>query len=516
MQRHRFNPAKARGAVQPDLFGSRPDAPISVSQLTQLIKRALEDHLPQRVLVAGEISNLKKHASGHLYLLLKDAGSQIPAVMWKSKASKVRFDLSDGLAVIATGQVQVYQPQGKYQLIVDRLAPEGMGPLELAFKQLKQKLTKQGLFDVSAKKPLPRLPGTIALVTSPSSAAIRDLIRTLNRRFPALRILVYPVAVQGSSAAQEIATALGDLDRQSEAIGGVDLIILGRGGGSLEDLWAFNEEIVARAIYACRIPIISAVGHETDVTIADLVADVRAATPTAGAELAVPVLAEVIENLLSWRQRLARFVGQRLELCRSRLQRALAAGLFRRPLSMVMSQTQRLDELSARLAKVMAERLAAAAKRTGQLDRRLSRLAPSATLARAQGQLRQAAHRMRLLINASLQRNERRLHRQTLRLTRRTPAQLVSLKQESLKAIGGRISRAMDVAGRVQTKRLTAIQARLEAVGPEKVLARGYSITMQADSGEVIRDAGGLRPGQELRTRVHKGQVHSTVKSTAG
>ena len=472
--------------------------------------------MPQRVMVAGEISNLKKHASGHVYLVLKDAGSQVPAVMWKSKAAKVRFELSDGLAVIATGQVEVYEPQGKYQLIVDRFAPQGVGALELAFKQLKEKLTKQGLFDVSAKKPVPRLPGTIALVTSPSGAAVRDLIRTLNRRFPALRVLIYPVAVQGSQAAPQIAAALGDLDKQSGAIGGIDLIILARGGGSLEDLWAFNEEIVARAIYACRIPIISAVGHETDVTIADLVADLRAATPTAGAELAVPVLAEVLENLLGWRQRLGRFMGHTVQLCQSRLERALAAGLFRQPLSMVMSQTQRLDELSARLAKVMAQRLAASAKRTGQLERRLSRLAPSATLARAQGQLSQAAHRMRLLINASLQRNERRLHRQTLKLTRRSPGRLVSLKQQCLKASGGRLSRAMDVAGRARMKRLMTIQARLEAVGPEKVLARGYSVTMVADSGKVIRDAGGLEPDQELLTRLHKGQVHSTVKGTAG
>jgi len=516
ISRVRFDPAKARGAVQPTLFQPWASEPISVSELTRLIKRAVEDHLPRQVLVAGEISNLKKHTSGHVYLVLKDSQSQIPAVMWKSKTSKMRFQLSDGLAVIATGHVEVYEPQGKYQLIVEKLVPEGLGALELAFKQLKEKLAKEGLFDASVKKTLPHLPRTIALVTSPSGAAIRDMIRTLNRRFPALRILIYPVAVQGSGAAQEIATALGDLDKQSEALGGIDLIILGRGGGSLEDLWAFNEEIVARAIYACQIPIISAVGHETDLTISDLVADVRAATPTAGAELAVPLLSEIVQSLLVNRQRLGRFVSQKIELCRGRLERVLAAGFFRRPSSTVMSQTQRLDELSVRLAKTMTERLAASTKRTSQLERRLSRLAPSATLARAEGRIRTIAQRLRRAMDGSLYRAERSMHQKMLKLARKSPGQLVGLKQAALMAVGDRLPRAIEVINNVQAKRLVAIGARLEAVGPEKVLARGYSITMAADSGEVVRDARQLRCGQELLTRLHKGQVYSNVNKTEG
>ena len=496
------------------MFEPQTAKPISVSELTRKIKRAVEDHLPQRVLVAGEISNLKKPSSGHLYLVLKDANSQIPAVMWKSKAAKVRFDLSDGLAVIATGHVEVYEPQGKYQLIVDKLVPEGVGALELAFKQLKEKLAQQGLFDTSVKKPLPSFPRTIALVTSPSGAAIRDMIRTLNRRFPVLRILIYPVAVQGSGAAQEIAMALNDLDKQGERVGGIDLIILGRGGGSLEDLWAFNEEILARAIYACRIPIISAVGHEIDVTIADLVADVRAATPTAGAELAVPVLSDILDNLLVHRQRLGRFVGQKIQLCQGRLEKVLAASFFRQPTSLVMSQTQRLDELTIRASKAVAKRLADSAKQINQLERRLSRLSPSTTAARAEGRTKTTAQRLRRAMDGYLHRAQRDLHQKILKLTRKSPGHMAGIKKTDLKAVSERLRRAVKVIGSTQAKRLAAVTAQLEAVGPERVLARGYSVTMQAKTGEVVRDVKQLAGGQELLTRLHKGKIYSTVNKT--
>ena len=434
--------------------------------------------------------------------------------MWKSKAKKLRFDLGDGLAVIATGHVEVYEPQGKYQLIVDKLMPEGVGALELAFRQLKEKLGKEGLFDASVKKPLPSFPRTIALVTSPSGAAIRDMIRTLNRRFPALRILIYPVAVQGSGAAQKIATALNDLDKQGERVGGIDLIILGRGGGSLEDLWAFNEEIVARAIYACRIPIISAVGHEIDVTIADLVADVRAATPTAGAELAVPVLSDILDSLLVHCQRLGRFVDQKVQLCQGRLEKALAVSFFRQPLSLVMSQTQRLDELTIRVGKAVDQRLADLARQVNQLERRLSRLAPSTTVARAEGRIKTTAQRLRRAMEGHLHRAQRNLHQRILRLAQESPGQMVGLKQAGLKAAGHRLGRAIKVANSTQAKRLSAVAGQLEAVGPERVLARGYSVTMQADSGEVVRDIKQLVTGQELLTRLYKGKIYSTVSKT--
>ena len=512
--RARFDPSKAQGAAQPGLFDEPISKPISVTKLTRIIKRAVEDHLPQRVLVAGEISNLKQPASGHLYLVLKDAKSQIPAVMWKSKAAKLKFEPTDGLAVIATGHVEVYEPQGKYQLIVDKLAPEGVGALELAFQQLKEKLAREGLFEASAKKALPGFPRTIALVTSPSGAAIRDMIRTLGRRFPALRILIYPVAVQGAGAAAEIAGALGDLDKQADKLGGIDLIIMGRGGGSLEDLWAFNEEVVARAIYNCEIPIISAVGHEIDVTIADLVADVRAATPTAGAELAVPVLSEILENLLTLRQRLGRFISQEVQLCRGRLDKVLAANFFRQPKSALMSQVQRLDELTIRMGKAVDKELAVSGKGINRLERRLLRLAPRATLARAQGRIRTTAERLRRTVDGEVHRARRDMHQRIVKLVRKSPAQVIEAKKTDLRAMGGRIGRAVNVINGTQTKRLAAVLGQLEAVGPERVLARGYSVTMRADSGQAVRDIKELAAGQELLTRLHKGKIYSTVKET--
>ena len=514
IRRARFNPTKARGAAQPGLFEAQTTKPISVSELTRIIKRAVEDHLPQRILVAGEISNLKRPSSGHLYLVLKDANSQIPAVMWKNKADKLRFEPNDGLAVIATGHVEVYEPQGKYQLIVDKLVPEGVGALELAFQQLKEKLTRQGLFDVSAKKPLPSFPQTIALVTSPSGAAIRDMIRTLNRRFPVLRILIYPVAVQGSGAAEEIAGALNDLDKQAGKLGGIDLIIVGRGGGSLEDLWAFNEEIVARAIYACRIPVISAVGHETDITIADLVADVRAATPTAGAELAVPVLSEILDNLLAQRQRLGRFIAQEVQLCQGRLEKVLAASFFRQPRSGLMSQTQRLDELTIRLGKAAAKEATDSARQLNQLEKRLLRLAPRVTVARAEGRIRTTAERLRRTMDGNIHRTRGDIHQRILKLVRSSPVQMMGAKRINIKALGGRLHQAVNVISSTQIKRLAAVQAQLEAVGPERVLARGYSVTMRTDSGELVRDSKQLAAGQELLTRLHKGKIYSTVKKT--
>ncbi len=501
MSRARFDPTKAKGAGQLDLFGGNSsnsvqrggnnDGPISVSALTGMIKRALEDHLPARIMVAGEISNLKQHGSGHVYFSLKDEGSQIRAVMWKGRANKVRFELANGLAVIATGQVEVYEPQGKYQLMVTKVVPEGMGALELAFRQLKEKLAAEGLFAASAKKELPAFPRTIALVTSETGAAVRDMVRTLVRRYAALRILLYPVAVQGAGAAKQIAKALGELDKQKEKLGGIDLIIMGRGGGSLEDLWAFNEQVVARAIFACEIPIISAVGHETDVSIADMVADKRAATPTAGAELAVPVLREVVENLLDSQRRLGRFIAQTVQLSRTRL-----------------------DEVSARLAKAMNERLSGAIRQAGQLERRLLRVGPAAALARAVGKVNSAREKLGRNMDRRLRRAEREMHYKMVALARWSPRQLIRVKEAHLRATASRLSRGVQVGKNIQAKRLEATAARLRAVGPEMVLARGYSVTTDAASGELISEAGSLVVGQAILTRLHKGQVESTVKST--
>ncbi len=279
----------------------------SVRELTQEIKVHLETSWPE-VWVAGEISNLRPAQSGHLYFSLKDEAAQLRAVMFRFSASSLRFAPEAGLAVLASGHLTVYEPRGEYQLIVEHLEPQGIGELQLAFEQLKKKLAGEGLFAPERKRPIPPFPRRIGIVTSPAGAAIRDMIQVLTRRFPPIEILVAPVNVQGRTAAPEIAAAVRQLGKED-----VDLILVGRGGGSIEDLWAFNEEEVARAIFESPHPVISAVGHETDFTIADFVADLRAPTPSAAAELAVPVHGELVARIQECRKRLLREPGRRLE-----------------------------------------------------------------------------------------------------------------------------------------------------------------------------------------------------------
>lgn len=273
----------------------KPDKIYTVTEVTRMVKMELESAFPL-LWVEGEISNFHRHHSGHLYFTLKDEASQLRTVMFRGEARKVPFELEDGLQVVARGRINVYEPRGEYQLIAELLEPKGKGALQLAFEQLKEKLRKEGLFDPALKKKLPVLPKKVGLVTSPRGAAIVDIIRTLERRFARLHILLYPVKVQGEGAAEEIVEGIDYLGSLSD----VDVIIAGRGGGSIEDLWAFNEEKVARAIYRCPIPVISAVGHEIDFTIADFVADIRASTPSVAAEIVIEEeesLRERIENL---------------------------------------------------------------------------------------------------------------------------------------------------------------------------------------------------------------------------
>ncbi len=260
----------------------KPDKVYSVSEITRLIKLELENAFPS-LWIEGEISNFKRAESGHLYFSLKDGQCQLQAVMWRSEARRVKFDIKDGLKVVCRGRITVYDVRGQYQLITDLIEPKGKGALQLAFEQLKEKLRAEGLFDPQHKKKLPSLPKTVGVVTSPRGAAIIDILRTLERRFARLHILIYPVKVQGEGAADEIVEGIDYLGRRS----GLDVIIVGRGGGSIEDLWAFNEEKVARAIFRCPVPIISAVGHEIDFTISDFVADIRASTPSAAAEIVI-------------------------------------------------------------------------------------------------------------------------------------------------------------------------------------------------------------------------------------
>lgn len=388
----------------------------TVSELTARIKRSLERDFTA-VCVVGEISQFKKAASGHVYLTLKDQGAVLGAAMWRNAASRLPFKLEEGLEVVARGSIEVYPPRGSYQLIITELNPCGVGALQLAFRQLVQKLEAEGLFRPEHKVALPRFPSRIAVVTSPTGAAVRDIIRVIRRRWPPAEILVLPTRVQGEGAAEEIAAQIRLLDRHRDRF---DVAIVGRGGGSLEDLWAFNEELVARAIYECRLPIVSAVGHETDVSVSDLVADLRAATPTEAAEKVVPDASEVRVHL----NHLARRV----------------AGLL---LAAVSRARARLEGLSARPA-----------------------------LCHPETRLRERAQRLDEIL-------------------------------ESMRA-------SMDHAMALRSEGLRAEAGKLEALSPLRVLERGYSITFGPD-GRVLRSVDGLAGGQQITSRVMRGEIRSSV-----
>ncbi len=350
---------------------------LTVGQLTAVLRGVVEQCFPD-VWVAGEVSNCQKAGSGHIYFTLKDEEAQLKAILWKSAASKLKFDLRDGMEVIANGPLEVYPARGQYQIICQRVQPQGIGSLELALRQLQEKLSAEGLFDPARKRPLPEFPRTIALVTSPTGAAVRDMLQILSRRWPLARVLLLPVLVQGDGAKEQIATALGSIAHLPD----VDVVICGRGGGSLEDLWAFNEEIVARAIAACPVPVVSAVGHEIDVTIADLVADRRALTPSEAAELVVPSVDEVRILLARQRERLTAALRNRARQSRLALDGLAQRRCFARPIDGVHERATRLDDLEARIVRAARGLVARSRAEVNAFAGQLDALSPLGVLSR--------------------------------------------------------------------------------------------------------------------------------------
>jgi exodeoxyribonuclease VII large subunit len=355
---------------------------LTISELTREVKGLLEEGFAQ-VWVAGEISNLSRPSSGHVYLTLKDANAQLRAVLWRGVALRLRFDLRDGMEIFAAGRLSVYMPRGEYQLVIEQVQPKGIGELELALRQLKEKLFKLGYFARERKKPLPTVPRRVALVTSPTGAAVRDMLEILGRRWPAAEVVICPVRVQGEGAAEEIAASIHRLNRlHAEGRLAVDVLIVGRGGGSLEDLWAFNEERVAQAIFASRIPVVSAVGHEVDVTIADLVADRRALTPSEAAEIVVPHRLEQQDALNGYRTRLGDVLLLRLKMARHRLDDLAGRRVFQLPLERIHDLERRLDDTAERVERSMRQRLLRAHERWKVAAAQLESLSPLNVLAR--------------------------------------------------------------------------------------------------------------------------------------
>jgi exodeoxyribonuclease VII large subunit len=351
---------------------------LSVWELTQRIKELLEISFAS-VAVVGEVSDLSRPRSGHCYLTLKDQQAQIRAVLWRATAARLRFDLHDGLEVVCRGHIDVYAPRGSYQLIVDQIEPRGIGTLELAFRQLREKLAHEGLFDPERKRPLPRFNRRIGVVTSPTGAAIHDFLQVLGRRWRGTDVLLVPARVQGEGAAEEVAQGVELLNRMPAP---VDCIVVTRGGGSLEDLWAFNEERLVRAIVASRIPVVSAVGHEIDVTLADLAADVRALTPSEAAELVAPAREEMAASLAQTRKRLEALVRARVAALRARLEAVARHHEFRRPYERLHDWARRLDELDLRSRRAALHRLRRAQQDLAAAAARLEALSPLAVLGR--------------------------------------------------------------------------------------------------------------------------------------
>ncbi len=434
---------------------------LTVSQLNRMARQLLEADLPL-LWVEGEISNLARPASGHLYFSLKDDRAQIRCALFRGRGREPAVAAANGVKVIARGRVSLYEPRGDYQLIVEHLEPAGEGLLRRRLEELKQKLAAEGLFDEGRKRDLPHLPRRIGVITSPSGAAIRDVLHILARRFPAVHVVVYPVQVQGEQAKFDIAGALATAGSRAEC----DVLILARGGGSLEDLWAFNEELVVRAIAACPIPVVAGVGHEVDVTIADLVADVRAPTPSGAAELVVPDSREWLRRVQALERRLALGARRVLEGIRSTL-RAGDARLRRcHPGYVLRQHAQRLDELRGRLAGTLARRLQLEAWRVTNALARLRGASPAARL-RADG-ARVASARLRLAA--------------AIRAGLGAPA-----------------------------TRLAVLGGRLQAVSPLNTLGRGYAIVQDA-AGRVVRRAADVAPGDKITARVADGMIKATVR----
>ncbi|MGC9453381.1 MAG: exodeoxyribonuclease VII large subunit [Phycisphaerae bacterium] len=494
-----FDPDNARGAdMRPDVgkdvtdeitgSSSGAERPWSVSLLVGRIKNALDEAFPQSVYVVGEISNFKRHpSSGHLYFRLKDDRCAIDAVMFRRDAAKLKFSPSDGLEVVAEGRVDVYDRRGQLQLYVRQITPKGAGALELAFRQLREKLQTEGLFDDRHKKPIPRIPRAIGIVTSAAGAAIRDIRRTLSARWPAVRAYLLPVAVQGEGSAEQIARAVALLDANAVRLG-IETIIVARGGGSLEDLWSFNEEAVARAIFAAETPVISGVGHEVDVTIADMVADARAATPTAAAALAVPDRREMRQYLAQLAGRARRRLAEKVATARASLKSVLRSVAFRDPTVRLRTHSREVDELSIRLRSGTAALLNRDRRKLEQPAQRLAELHPARRREQATGRLERAVARLRWALGARAKRSGDRLARTEAQLHRADPRQRLKLHRQ----------------------KIDALARQLESMSHRNVLRRGFSITRGRD-GKILRSIQDVSAGDALLTELSDGKLRSTV-----
>ncbi|WP_286232347.1 exodeoxyribonuclease VII large subunit [Neobacillus mesonae] len=437
---------------------------LSVNALTKYIKRKFDADPHLRDLhVRGEISNFKQHSSGHMYFTLKDEKARILAVMFASHSRAMKFVPENGMKVIVKGDITVYEPSGQYQIYIKEMQPDGIGELFLAYEQLKQKLEAEGLFALDKKKPLPLFPRTVGVITSPTGAAVRDVITTIKRRYPIVNIFVFPVLVQGEQAAPSIAKAIEKANARMD----IDILIVGRGGGSIEELWAFNEEVVARAIYASSIPVISAVGHETDFTIADFVADLRAPTPTGAAELAVPHIDELMDRVLQRQTRLIRVMQEKFRFEKERLTRVQKSYAFRYPHRLYEQKLEQLDKLTEMLVR--------------------------------------GASRLTLLKN-----NQHEILYK--RLERNNPKEMI--REAKLRTERGQkdLIRSM---GQILAKKQTDFDrmiATLQALSPLKIMERGYSLAYTEDN-HLMKSVSQVKAEDRVQIQLTDGSLFCKVEN---
>lgn len=505
-QRPLFDPHR----VRPPGADTGSPAVLSVRQVNDLVRGALHAHVPATLHVLGEANDISRPGSGHLYFTLQDASSELRCVVWKSQAAGLRFRLEPGMEVIATGGLEVYTPRGSYQLIVRRLEPRGMGALELAFRQLRERLAAEGLFDAARKRPLPRFPRCVAIVTSPSGAAIRDIIHVLRRRFALPCVLLFPVRVQGPGAADEIARAIGQLNAFAEQLGGIDVAIIGRGGGSLEDLWAFNEEVVARAIAASRVPTISAVGHEIDVTISDLVADVRAPTPTAAAELLTPDRGALLQHIEKDAQRIRRAVRHAVALATVQLQRLLTCEGLARPLQRLRQQQQAVDEGQAAALAALRQHLDRARRRLIAAQLQVAACASGAAFRRSYAAVDDASRQAGRYAARAHSRARQRLQYTLLRLERVAPLRELSRQAEHVRHAAPRLAALLTARLQHLRRELNLRLAAVQACDPRRVLQRGYAITRDS-RGRIVRSIREIRDKLRISVELADGTFRATA-----
>lgn len=467
-------------------MGGTAERPWTVAQLNACLNQLLSSALPPAFFVQGELSNFRTYDRGHAFFTLKDAGAELPCILWKDALARLKFKPKDGLSVIVRGAVRLYEPQGKIQMYVETMIPQGMGALELAFRQLCEKLKGEGLFEPARKRPIPRLPRRVVILTSRTGDVLHDVLTTAYRRYPGLHTLLCPVRVQGAQAAGDIARALTQLNAARTRLG-IDLILLVRGGGSLEDLWPFNEETVARAIVASAIPIATGIGHEPDTTIADLVGDLRGPTPTGIAELTIPDVRVLSAEIGARGILLTRDFRRTVELAQSDLDRAR--------LHLITGTTEALRNRDLRI---------------DLLCRQVERIEPRHAIAQGWRRVEESQRRLMNVMSARLRCDLDALNKAAYRLERSTPLTRLQRHRDRLEHLHVRLGTALHARTAAAAQKVASLAAHLRIVSPQSVLDRGFSITTTKE-GQIVRSKDQVRKGEVITTRLADGEITSTV-----